>query len=240
MFNFLITFSLQNSVREYIYSDKDDEKILKWIDNNSHIRYHLLANHKISTKHRHSHLLIFDERCANKKPSYVKNCLRKSLKILYKLIPKNNKVWLDIRHIKNYSFESAYLLSPDDSKLIVNNSPMKKQDFDKDLVAYYKAKAKKDAAKFKEIKGSLWTFCHNYISKNSIKINSMEDINKLEETLFFSGIYINQIRNKNQIMNDVLLYYTKDKDHYKYIHSYQEHFNPEELEKRKEFNPDFI
>lgn len=217
MFNYFITINLKNyDSLGYKMTDKDNIKIEKWLESHKHIKEYLLGNEKINSNSQHIHCLILHEKCKeyNKKNSYYKNQLRKSLKYHFRdyNINKDNKIWLNIKYIKNKNnFLSGYMQKDDDSKIIKNNSKMTFEQLLKEKDLYIKTLNNKKLSKFQTWnKNTSWSKIHKYIFDNNIKIVKYEDIQHLELSLFYSGIVFNFC--SNDLFNKIYLYYTKDKE----------------------------
>ena len=235
--NFFLTIALQNyDSKNYIMSDKDNEFIAIYLNNNKNIKQYILSNHMIKEEHRHIHILLqYDKVIKDKKAStYHKNQLRKLIKNYYKpyKIDKNNRIWLKITFIENYTFNSAYLHAKEDEKIIINKSDFDDNRLKLELLEYEKHIREKENKKYRTLnKRNSWTFIHNYIKDKNIKIEKYEDIHYLEKSLFYNGIYFSYPTNK--LMNDIYLFYTKDKELEFNILSNKEYYTKEELKQRE-------
>lgn len=228
-FNFMLTIALQNyDSKNYIMSDKDNEFFAIYLNSNKNIKEYILANHHIKLKSRHIHVLLNYDKIPiysftdndiditkeqKKHITKYKNNLRKLIKNYFKPynIPSNNRCWLKINHIKEYTFNSAYLHYETDDVIVYNCSCYDETKLKKELLEYDKYIKNKEIQKFRTLnKNNSWSFINNFIIDKNIKIQKYEDIQYLEKTLFYSGIYFNFPTTK--IFNDIYLFYTKDKE----------------------------
>ena len=225
----MISLALQNyDNKDYIMSDKDNEFFAKYLNSNKNIKKYILANHHIKLKSRHIHVLLYYDKIpildfndnvvdlSKEQRQHItkyKNNLRKLIKNYFKPynIPSHNRCWLKITHIKKYTYNSAYLHYESDDIIVYNCSDYDDTQLNLELLQYHKNKKNKELKKFRVLnKRNAWPFIHNFINKRNIKIEKYEDIQYLEKTLFYSGIYINYPSSK--LFNDIFLFYTKDKD----------------------------